>query len=278
MANIRCFDLNSKNLTASERSVEKRQQTIYNDIQQNILKNKTANPVKNNGSTYNSNTIVNQTCDISYGYVEVATSYVILEDVKNGAKLCNPVKVIIPDILSDSCSSECSNTFDSGFQDTGDKTNDGQSVTISGVDVINARLAVYDASATLHLANLDTNANRDASWNNVGGPALFAATTTAGVTDMGIGPTRYRNATFIGECNISTYTTPMFVFQFSQDYNPSTLVGTWFSDGIEPSFFALNPTTQQFCFQRSNVPTRWVRLYTVNNTYFNKIQLVLTKN
>jgi protease II len=121
MANTRCFDsANNSILSASELSSEKRQQTIYTEIQKNIQHFQTANPVKKNGKKYNRNTIVNSTCDISSGYVEVARSYALLMDVKDGAATCYPVVVSTPidSIQSTLCSNLCGNTFDQGFQDT----------------------------------------------------------------------------------------------------------------------------------------------------------------
>jgi protease II len=56
MANTRCFDsVNKSILSASELSSEKRQQTIYTEIQKNVQQFNTANPVKNNGKKYNRN-------------------------------------------------------------------------------------------------------------------------------------------------------------------------------------------------------------------------------
>ena len=121
MANTRCFDsVNNSILSASELSSEKRQQTIYTEIQKNIQRFNTANPVKKNGKKYNRNTIVNSTCDISSGYVEVAKSYALLMDVKDGAATCYPVVISTPidSIQYTLCSNLCGNTFAQGFQDT----------------------------------------------------------------------------------------------------------------------------------------------------------------
>jgi hypothetical protein len=119
MANIRCFDSRNKNiLTASESSSEKKQQTIFNEIQSNIKKFNTANPVKNNGSIYR-NTIVNSTCDISSGYVQFAESYALLAEVRAGAALCFPVQISTPfdRVQTKLCPNLCNNTFNTGFQD-----------------------------------------------------------------------------------------------------------------------------------------------------------------
>jgi hypothetical protein len=94
--NNRCFKSYNNILTASERSSEKRQQAIYTEIQKNVKQLNTANPVKKNGYKYNNNTKVNQTCDLSNGYVDFAVSYDILHDVTQGAALVYPVQVSTP--------------------------------------------------------------------------------------------------------------------------------------------------------------------------------------
>ncbi len=96
MANTRCFDSYNAKLSASDLSREKKQKTIYNEIQKNVQQFNTGNPVKNNGNQYNKNTRVNSSCDISSGYVEFANSYSLLNSVKQGAALVYPVQVSTP--------------------------------------------------------------------------------------------------------------------------------------------------------------------------------------
>lgn len=96
MASNRCFDTFNKNLSASDQSIEKRTATIYNEIRLNIEQLKTANPVKKNGYKYNRNTVVNQTCDISSGYVDYASNYEMRANVKQGAAQIYPVQVSTP--------------------------------------------------------------------------------------------------------------------------------------------------------------------------------------
>jgi collagen type VII alpha len=122
MAN-RCFDGVNPKLSASDLANEKRQKTIYNELRKNVQQLQTGNPVKTNGSTYNFNTVINSTCDISSGYVEMAESYALLDDVKQGALLCNPVKIHtqIDTILPDGCSYP----FNLAFQDTGNGIDPG---------------------------------------------------------------------------------------------------------------------------------------------------------
>ena len=276
MANTRCFDSSNTNLSASEWSSAKKKKTIYNEIQKNVFLYGTANPVKQNGKEYNKTTKVNSTCDISSGYVEYAESYELLNDVEEGAALCHPV--VVHDnqvVIMETCSTACSNTFDSGFQDTGGGGGVGQDVVINGVDVVNSQLAVFDESADISLHNLDINANKNnAFFNLVAAPVTISAGQLEGETQMGTGSFRYRNAMFMGEFDISVNTNPIVVFKFSQDGV------NWFSDGIQPALFDPLPPSniRQFCFQRSNVPTEWIGLYYVTQATVNSLQLVLTKN
>jgi hypothetical protein len=271
MANTRCFDSYNAKLSSSDLSREKKQKTIYNELLKNVQQFNTGNPVKNNGVKYNKNTKVNSSCDISGGYVEFAESYVILDNVSKGAALCKPLETPVDTIQTTLCSNLCSNTFDDGFQDTGNEIGDGQSVVISGVTIVNSNLSVYDASANALLQKLETNANKNAYTDTLTA-GFYAAGSSGESYDMGIMMDRYRNATFLGSCDTTVYTTPLFVFQYSINNT------TWFSDGIEPDFFQIDLSNNQFCFQRSNVPTRYVRPYIVNDISFNNFQIGLTKN
>ena len=275
MASIRCFDSFNTNLTASEWSSAKKKKTIYNEIQKNVYNFATANPVKQNGKEYNKTTKVNSTCDISSGYIEYAESYLVLNEVSEGAALCNPEPVhTTREVIMETCSTACSNTFDSGFQDTGGDGGVGQKVVISGVEVDNSKLAVYDEAAEISLRNLDTNANKNNEFFDFPGPFTIPAGNIECITQMGTGAFRYRNATFMGEFDVAVNTNPTVVFQFSQDGIH------WFSDGNSAALFDPMPssTTRQFCLQRSNVPTLWIGLYYVTPATANRIQLVLTKS
>jgi hypothetical protein len=119
MANIRCFDsTNTKILTASESSSEKKQQTIFKEIQSNLKRLNTVTPIKNNGIIYN-NITINSTCDISSGTVQFSESYALLADVRAGAGLCFPVQISTPfnTVQNTLCLNLCNNTFNTGFQD-----------------------------------------------------------------------------------------------------------------------------------------------------------------
>jgi hypothetical protein len=277
MANLRCFDSFNTNLTASEGSDIKKKKAIFNEIQKNVYLYATANPVKQNGQRYNRNTKVNSSCTstTTRGYVVSAESYELLNEVSEGAALNNPVQVHDDEpAIRETCSTACSNTFASSFQDTGENGT-GQNVVISDVDIINSRLAVYDASANAHLQNLDTNANLENDFLSlITTPVTKSAGDFVGVQSMGEGIFRYRNAVFMGVFDITVDTDPQVVFQFSQD-------GTnWFSDGIQPSLFDPAPPSniREFCIQRSNVPTLYIRLYFITQSTVNSLQLVLTKN
>ena len=276
MANIRCFDSSKPNLTASELSRGKKKKIIYNEIRENVKEFNTANPTKQNGKEYNSQTIVNTTCDISFGSLEYAESYAVLDDIREGAGLCNPVIITTPitTVQYAACRNICSNTFANGFQDTG-QTGGGSIVSIDNVNTTLNQLMVSDATTHQYLQNLDTNANLTTSVIAIPTLTYAASQFTTQTLSLGTGPLRYRNATFLGSCNATTapYTNPMFVIQYS-----TTGTGNWFSDGIEPSFFVNTTADWQFCFQRSNVPTQYVRLFFVNATTFTSLQLVLTKN
>jgi hypothetical protein len=95
-SNNRCFKSYNTILSASERSSEKRKKTIYTEIQNNVKKLNNANPIKKNGFTYNVNTKINPTCDISYGNVGFAASYEMLRDVQQGAELIYPQQISTP--------------------------------------------------------------------------------------------------------------------------------------------------------------------------------------
>ena len=96
MASNRCFDSFNPKLSASDRSAEKRSTAIYNEIRLNVEQLHTGNPVKKNGYYYNGATQVNPTCDISSGYVDVAASYELRADIKQGASLIYPAPVTTP--------------------------------------------------------------------------------------------------------------------------------------------------------------------------------------
>jgi hypothetical protein len=96
MATNRCFDSFNTVLDAGERSSQKRDTAIYNEIRKNVTTLHTGNPIKKNGFKYNQNSIINPTCDISSGYVSVAGSFELRNNIKQGAELLYPQSVSTP--------------------------------------------------------------------------------------------------------------------------------------------------------------------------------------
>lgn len=96
MANTRCYDSFNTILSASERSAKKRKTAIFTEVKKNIGALNTANPVKLDGFSYNQNTIINPTCDISSGRINFGGSYAILKDYKDGSKIVYPKHISTP--------------------------------------------------------------------------------------------------------------------------------------------------------------------------------------
>jgi hypothetical protein len=96
MKRNRCFKSFNTTLDSSDQSRNNRSVAIYNDIRQNVVSLQTGNPIKTNGFTYNANSIVNPTCDISGGHVEVASSYEVKSEIKQGAELLYPPHISTP--------------------------------------------------------------------------------------------------------------------------------------------------------------------------------------
>jgi hypothetical protein len=95
MAKNRCFDSFNKNISASERSSEKRNTTIYNELYKNIDQLDTANPTKSNGYKYNKNSSITQ-CNIHSGKVDTSISYDIKTSIEQGAELIYPQIISTP--------------------------------------------------------------------------------------------------------------------------------------------------------------------------------------
>jgi hypothetical protein len=154
--NIRCFKSYNTVLTASERSSEKRQKAIYTELQKNITQLKNVNPVKNNGYTYNKNTKINTTCDISSGLVEFASSYGMLNDVKEGYPQ--------PQVSTPKYESWCGNLYSVNYA----KYNVNNTVNTSGTDVsVNI---VVDPSYILFYSSCSPafdNVGRPEQWTHI---------------------------------------------------------------------------------------------------------------
>jgi hypothetical protein len=154
MASNRCFDSFNAKLSASDRSAEKRNTTIYNEIRQNVEKLQTGNPVKKNGYKYNRNSIVNPTCDISGGYVDVASNYEIRADIKQGASQIYPVQVSTPKYES-----WCGNLYSENYAKHGIKSIIKADASFNNI--------VVDPSYVLFYADCDVvyeNINRPEQW------------------------------------------------------------------------------------------------------------------
>jgi len=106
----RCFDSFNVVLSSGERSSKKRNTTIYTEIQKNVQRFNTANPIKQNGFYYNKNSVINPTCDISSGLVSVAKSYELLADIKEGSSIIYPTLVSTPKYES-----WCGNLFSANY-------------------------------------------------------------------------------------------------------------------------------------------------------------------
>ena len=142
---------------------------------------------------------------------------------------------------------------------------------LAGVGITaTSQLTVYDADAHAHLTTINTGINKASSFTDVGAVGLKLAGSVSASYDLGTIQNRYINATFLGACNTTTYDAPSFIFQYS--FNTTD----WFSDGIEPSFY-IDGTTSSFVFQRTAVPTRYVRLLFVSDTFLSSLQVVLSK-
>jgi hypothetical protein len=155
MANTRCFDSYNAKLSASDLSREKKQTTIYNEIQKNVQQFNTSNPVKKNGNQYNKNTLVNSSCDISSGYVETALNYELLASVKQGAALVYPVQVSTPKYES-----WCGNLYSVDYLQHG----------VTNVVEASANNIVIDPSYVLFYDNCEAiyyNSNKPEQWTTV---------------------------------------------------------------------------------------------------------------
>ena len=157
MASNRCFDSFNPKLSASDRSSEKRTTAIYNEIRQNVINLKTANPLKTNGYKYNQNSIVNQTCDISSGFVNVAASYELRADIKQGATNIYPVQVSTPKYES-----WCGNLYSANYAKHGVNNVVKADASFNNI--------VIDPSYLLFYADCDLiyeNINRPEQWTYV---------------------------------------------------------------------------------------------------------------
>jgi len=157
MASNRCFNSFNEIVPASVLSAEKRNKTIYGELLNNVEKLHTANPVKKNGYKYNQNSIVNQTCDISSGFVNVAASYELRADIKQGATNIYPVQVSTPKYES-----WCGNLYSANYAKHGVNNVVKADASFNNI--------VIDPSYLLFYADCDLiyeNINRPEQWTYV---------------------------------------------------------------------------------------------------------------
>ena len=157
MASNRCFDSFNANVSAGDYSIEKRNTTIYNEINKNVTQLLTANPVKSNGFTYNRTTTVNPTCSMTTGYLNTAISYEIKSSVVQGAELVNPPHVVTPKYES-----WCGNLYSVTYSSHG--VNDVVQADASFINVVvdPSYLIFYD-ECDLNFLNI----NKPEEWINL---------------------------------------------------------------------------------------------------------------
>jgi hypothetical protein len=159
MAANRCFDSfnATANLSARDRSLQKRDTTIYNELRRNIQQFHTANPTKKNGFKYNQTSIVNPTCDISNGDVANTSSYDLKTSIKNGAELIYPVEVSTPKYQS-----WCGNLYSINYLQHNVKNVVQTDASFTNI--------IIDPSYILFYSDCDItyeNTNSPATWTNV---------------------------------------------------------------------------------------------------------------
>jgi hypothetical protein len=81
------IDSSKKKLSASELISEKRNKSIFNELHINKTQFNSSNPIKLDGNTYNKNTIMDLTCDISGGNVQYVDNYSLKQSIKYGRQL-----------------------------------------------------------------------------------------------------------------------------------------------------------------------------------------------
>jgi len=92
------------------------------------------------------------------------------------------------------------------------------------------------------------------------------------IIDLGTDELRMRNIAYLGEVDVITNTDPKIIMSFSENNQQ------FYSDGTNASFYKRSATTWEFCFQRSNIGLRYVKLVAQNATTFNKLKATQFKN
>lgn len=92
------------------------------------------------------------------------------------------------------------------------------------------------------------------------------------IIDLGTDEDRMRNIAYLGEVDVTTNTDPKIIMSFSENNQQ------FYSDGTYASFYKKSATAWEFCFQRSNIGLRYVKLVAQNATTFNKLKVTQSKN
>ena len=149
------------------------------------------------------------------------------------------------------------------------------SVVSGAVSVSNfpATQVVNDTTGNPLLTSLNVNANKASFTDSlISTPTAVTANGDVGLAvDLGIDENRYRNIVFRGEVDVSVNTDPKIIMSYSDDNTD------YHSDGTFASFYKKTATTYEFCFQRSNIGLRYVKLVAQNATTFNYVKSTTSK-
>jgi hypothetical protein len=136
-----------------------------------------------------------------------------------------------------------------------------------------ATQVVNDTIGNPLLASLNVNANK-ASLTDL---QISSSTAVSGggdvglPLDLGVDENRYRNVVFRGEVDVSVNTEPKLIMAYSDDNT------TYHSDGTFCSFYKKSAVAYEFCFQRSNIGLRYVKLMAENNTTLTYLKSTMSK-
>jgi hypothetical protein len=136
-----------------------------------------------------------------------------------------------------------------------------------------ATQVVNDTIGNPLLASLNVNANK-ASLTDLQISSSTAVSGGADVglpLDLGVDENRYRNVVFRGEVDVSVNTSPKLIMAYSDDNT------TYHSDGTFCSFYKKSAVAYEFCFQRSNIGLRYVKLMAENNTTLTYLKSTMSK-
>ena len=136
-----------------------------------------------------------------------------------------------------------------------------------------ATQVVNDTIGNPLLTSLNVNANK-ASLTDL---QISSSTAVSGggdvglPLDLGVDENRYRNVVFRGEVDVSVNTEPKLIMAYSDDNT------TYHSDGTFCSFYKKSAVAYEFCFQRSNIGLRYVKLMAENNTTLTYLKSTMSK-